>query len=38
MFEKVIPEKKVAMFFQIDRRVGLLAELQIAGQLPLVEP
>jgi hypothetical protein len=38
MFEKVIPEKKVAMFFQIDRRLGLLLELQIAGQLPLVEP
>ena len=38
MFEKVIPEKKVAMFFQIDRRVGLLTEIQISGQLPLVEP
>jgi hypothetical protein len=38
MFEKVIPEKKVAMFFQIDRRLGLLMEIQISGQLPLVEP
>src|SRR5215469_10737845 len=38
MFENVIPEKKVAMFFQIDRRVGLLTEIQISGQLPLVEP
>jgi hypothetical protein len=38
MFEKVIPEKKVAIFFQSDRRLGLLMEIQISGQLPLVEP
>jgi hypothetical protein len=35
-FEKVIPAKKVAMFFQIDRRLGLMMELQLASQLPLV--
>ena len=38
MFEKAVPEKKVAMFFQIDRRLGLLMELQLASELPLVEP
>ena len=36
LVEKVLPEKKAAMFFQIDRRLGLLIELQLASQLPLV--
>ena len=38
MFEKVIPEKKVAMFFQIDRRVSMMIELQLASQVPLLKP
>lgn len=38
MIEKVLPEKKAAMFFQIDRRVGLMTELQLSSQLPLVAP
>ena len=38
MIEKVLPEKKAAIFFQIDRRVGLMTELQLASQLPLVAP
>ena len=37
-FEKVISRKKTAMFFQIDRRVSLMVELQLAGQVPLVKP
>ena len=37
-FEKVISHKKTAMFFQIDRRVSLLIELQLASQVPLVKP
>src|SRR5689334_11340903 len=37
-FEKVISHKKTAMFFQIDRRVGLMIELQLASQVPLLEP
>ena len=37
-FEKVISPKKTAMFFQIDRRVSMLIELQLAGQVPLVKP
>jgi hypothetical protein len=36
MFEKAVPPKKVAMFFQIDRRVGLMMDLQLASQIPLV--
>ena len=37
-FEKVISHKKTAMFFQIDRRVSMLIELQLAAQVPLVKP
>ncbi len=37
-FEKVISQKKTAMFFQIDRRVGMMIELQLASQVPLVKP
>jgi len=37
-FEKVISPKKTAMFFQIDRRVAIMIELQLASQIPLVKP
>jgi hypothetical protein len=37
-FEKVISHKKTAMFFQIDHRVSMLIELQLASQVPLVKP
>lgn len=37
-FEKVVSHKKTAMFFQIDRRVGMMIELQLASQVPLVKP
>lgn len=37
-FEKVISHKKTAMFFQIDRRVSMMIELQLASQVPLVQP
>ena len=36
--EKQIGHKKTAMFFQIDRRVSLMMELQLSSQLPLVQP
>jgi hypothetical protein len=36
--EAVIGQKKTAIFFQIDRRVGLMTELQLSSQLPLVQP
>jgi hypothetical protein len=38
LFEKVISPKKTAMFFQIDRRLGMMIELQLASQVPLVKP
>lgn len=37
-FEAVLGAKKTAIFFQIDRRVGLMVELQLSSQLPLLEP
>jgi len=36
-FEGILGEKKAAMFFQIDRRIGLMQELQLASQLPLIQ-
>jgi len=34
--EKVLPGKKAALFFQIDRRLYLLMDIQIASEIPLV--
>ena len=36
--EKVISHKKIAMFFQIDRRISMMIELRLASQVPLVKP
>jgi hypothetical protein len=38
MFQKVLPGKKVARFFQIDHRIGVVMDLQMASGIPLVEP
>jgi hypothetical protein len=37
-FEKVISAKKTAMFFQIDRRLGLMIELKLSSEIPLAKP
>ncbi|HEY7208961.1 MAG TPA: hypothetical protein VH477_01710, partial [Bryobacteraceae bacterium] len=37
-FEQVLGPKKTAAFFQIDRRCGLMIELQLSSKLPLVQP
>jgi hypothetical protein len=37
-FENVISHKKAALFFQIDRRLTMMIELQLASQVPLVKP
>jgi hypothetical protein len=37
-FQKVISNQKTALFFQIDRRLGMMIELQLAQQVPLVSP
>jgi 1-aminocyclopropane-1-carboxylate deaminase/D-cysteine desulfhydrase-like pyridoxal-dependent ACC family enzyme len=34
--EKVIPSRKAALFFQVDRRLYGLMDLQVASQIPLV--
>ena len=38
IFEKVLPAKMVARFFQVDRRIGTIMDLQLASDIPLVEP
>jgi hypothetical protein len=37
-FKKVISHKKTALFFQVDRRAGMLTGLQLAGKVPLIKP
>jgi len=37
IFEKVISPKKTALFCQIDRRVDLLIQLQLASTIPMVD-
>jgi len=36
LFEKVISAKKTALWFQIDRRLDLLINLQLAANIPVV--
>ena len=38
IFSKVLPDKKTARFFQIDRRLGMLIDVQVMSAIPLVEP
>ena len=37
-FRKVLSAQKTALFYQVDRRVQLMIDLQLASQLPLIEP
>jgi len=36
-FEKVISSKKTALWYQIDRRIDLLINLQLSTQIPMVD-
>ena len=36
IFQQVIPGSKAARFFQVDRRIGLVVDLQLASEIPLV--
>jgi len=38
IFRKVLSGKSTALFFQMDWRLGLIVDLQLAAQIPLVEP
>ena len=37
-FRKVLSPKSTALFYQLDRRVQLMIDLQLASSLPLVQP
>jgi hypothetical protein len=34
---KMLDGKKTATFFQLDRRIAMMLELQVASQMPLVQ-
>jgi hypothetical protein len=34
---KVLDGKKTATFFQLDRRIAMMIELQVSSQMPLVQ-
>jgi hypothetical protein len=36
LIEKAIPGRKAALFFQVDRRLYALMDLQVASEIPLV--
>ena len=38
LFRRVLPGRSTALFFQIDWRLGLVMDLQLASQTPLIEP
>jgi hypothetical protein len=37
-FRKVLPAKKAALYEQVERRAQMLIEIQLASQIPLVQP
>jgi hypothetical protein len=37
VFEKVISSKKTALWYQIDRRIDLLINLQLSAVIPMVD-
>jgi hypothetical protein len=37
-FRKVLSAQKTALFYQLDRRVQLMIDLQLASQIPLISP
>jgi hypothetical protein len=37
LFEKVISPKKTALWFQVDRRIDLLINLQLSSSIPMVD-
>ncbi len=38
LFRKVLSAKNTALFYQVDRRIQLMIDLQLASALPVVEP
>jgi hypothetical protein len=37
IFRRVLPGKKAATFFQIDRRISMMIDVQLTSQLPLAQ-
>ena len=37
-FRKILSAKNTALFYQLDRRIQLMIDLQLASALPLIEP
>ena len=37
IFRKVLPGRQAATFFQLDRRISIMIDLQLTSQLPLVQ-
>jgi len=37
IFRKVLPGKKAATFFQLDRRLSMIIDEQLTSQLPLAQ-
>jgi hypothetical protein len=37
IFRKVLPGKKAATFFQLDRRISMMVDVQLTSQLPLAQ-
>jgi hypothetical protein len=38
IFRKALSAKGTAMFYQIDRRVQMMIDLQLASAIPLIQP
>ncbi len=38
IFEKVVSPKQAALWYQIDRQIDLVVNMQLASMLPLVDP
>jgi hypothetical protein len=38
LFRKVLSPQNTALFYQLDRRIQLMIDLQLAAALPLIEP
>jgi len=37
IFRKILPGKKTATFFQLDRRISIIIDVQLTFQLPLAQ-
>jgi len=37
IFRRILPGKKAATFFQLDRRISMMIDIQVTSQLPLAQ-